>query len=201
VEPGRELIDAVIRVGAGRGFIIEAAGQRLVVTAGHCLPSFPPCHGASYTDERTYPKLLGTLDDPKPTVWAECLYVDPIADIAILGTPDEQELYDEAEAYEEMTSAPPAMRISPITARSDAWVLTLDGRWVGCTAEPPPWGASGALWVTEGEDLIQSGMSGSPILDHESHAIGAVCCSNTAGNPTGVGNPNPRLTHALPGWL
>jgi hypothetical protein len=27
-------------------------------------------------------------------VWAECLFVDPIADLAVLGAPDSQELHD-----------------------------------------------------------------------------------------------------------
>src|SRR5580700_2349124 len=91
--------NAVIKVGDGRGFVIEQristavlkskltgrirlrpfVERRLVVTAAHCLPHFPPCHGASLLEERTYGRLLGTLDAPKRRkVWAECLFVDPI---------------------------------------------------------------------------------------------------------------------------
>jgi hypothetical protein len=32
----------------------------------------------------------------EPHVWAECLFVDPVADLAVLGPVDGQELYDEA---------------------------------------------------------------------------------------------------------
>jgi hypothetical protein len=28
--------------------------DRYIITAGHCLPRLPPCHAASYTEERTY---------------------------------------------------------------------------------------------------------------------------------------------------
>jgi len=42
--------------------------------------------------------LLGPLRG-KRTVWAACLFADPIADIAVLGQPDNQELSKEAEAY------------------------------------------------------------------------------------------------------
>jgi hypothetical protein len=88
------MTNAVIRVGDGRGFIVKDAGrarfgwrnERVVITAAHCLPSFPPCHAASYSEERTYEALLGPLRQ-KPTVWAECLIVDPIGDIAVLGKP------------------------------------------------------------------------------------------------------------------
>jgi len=38
--------------------------------------------------DRTYKRLLGTLDAKELTVWAECLFVDPIADLAVLGVPD-----------------------------------------------------------------------------------------------------------------
>ena len=33
-------------------------------------------------------------------VWAECLFADPVADIAVLGVPDEQYLSSEAAAFE-----------------------------------------------------------------------------------------------------
>jgi hypothetical protein len=55
-------LSAIVTVGDGRGFAVEHAGNRLVVTAAHCLPFFPPCHGASYLEERTYGALLAILD-------------------------------------------------------------------------------------------------------------------------------------------
>ena len=36
------LKSGVITVGHGRGFVVEGAGERLVITAAHCLPSLPP---------------------------------------------------------------------------------------------------------------------------------------------------------------
>jgi len=35
------LKSGVITVGQGRGFVVEGVGERLVITAAHCLP-FPP---------------------------------------------------------------------------------------------------------------------------------------------------------------
>ena len=52
-------------------------------------------------DRRTYANLLGHLGE-SPTVWAECLFVDPVADIAVVGKPDSQSLYAENEAYYEL---------------------------------------------------------------------------------------------------
>jgi hypothetical protein len=97
---------SVIRVGDGRGFVVEnaerASADRLVITAAHCLPSFPPCASFSTLEDRTYQALLGPLGQ-EPTVWAECLFVDPVGDIAVLGPPDGQALYEQWEAYVRLT--------------------------------------------------------------------------------------------------
>jgi hypothetical protein len=87
---------AIVRVGGGRGFVIESAfDERLVVTAAHCLPSMPEPH--PWADDTRIWKLLAPLGE-KPSIVAECRFVDPVADIAVLGSPDNQSLWDEAEA-------------------------------------------------------------------------------------------------------
>jgi hypothetical protein len=55
---------AILKVGDGRGFVVAGRRreERLVVTAGHCLPSLPPCCTFSFVEERTYQRLLGPLD-------------------------------------------------------------------------------------------------------------------------------------------
>jgi hypothetical protein len=94
---------AVVTVGDGRGFVVEGKLERpYVITAAHCLPELPPAHGMSYLHERTYQKLLGALGEA-PSVWAECVFADPVADIAVLSEPEGQELFDQCAAYEELT--------------------------------------------------------------------------------------------------
>jgi hypothetical protein len=95
-----EFKSGVVTVGKGRGFVMEGHGRRLIITAAHCLPRFPPRHAASHLKERTYRRLLASLQQ-KPTIWAECLFADPIADIALLGPPDGQELCDQCLEYDE----------------------------------------------------------------------------------------------------
>jgi hypothetical protein len=95
---------AVVTVGDGRGFVVQGKWDRYVLTAAHCLPSFPPCHPHSYLEERVYANLLGPLGGER-SVWAECLFVDPVADIAMISAPDNQELPDEADAFEALVSA------------------------------------------------------------------------------------------------
>jgi hypothetical protein len=61
---------AILKVGEGRGFVVESANQRLVITAAHCLPYFPPCASVSQPEEHTYQKLLGHIEG-MPKVWAD----------------------------------------------------------------------------------------------------------------------------------
>src|ERR1700758_5675556 len=110
--------DCIVKVGDGRGFLSEyrahprsvvSSSQHLrlrrfidrsvIVTAAHCLPNLPPAHAGALQEERTYKDLLGSLDGSKKHIWAECLFVDPVADIAILDSPDEQAFDEQADAY------------------------------------------------------------------------------------------------------
>jgi len=141
----------VVKVGEGRGFVFEFRvpvprsvrlqllgklrlrlpnfkRRRVVLTAAHCLGNLPPAHAMAFFWERTYKDLLGSLDGSKNDVCAECLFVDPVADIAVLGCPDQQEMWQQAEAYHALVDEAPAVRIGkPRSGR--AWVLTLDGHW------------------------------------------------------------------------
>ena len=69
------------------GFVVEGAGERLVITAAHCLPSLPPAGPSFRLVARTFGPLLA-LRGEEPSAWAVCRFVDPIADIAVLGSPD-----------------------------------------------------------------------------------------------------------------
>ncbi len=197
--PDTELVKAVVKVGDGRGFIIEADDRHLVITAAHCLPHFPPCHGSSYTEERTYRDLIGPLCESAPKVWAECLFADPVGDIAVLGSPDNQALYDEAIVYETLTTETPTLRIGEAQNESPAWLLTLDGRWTRCAIQHV---GGWPLWIENAEEPILGGMSGSPILNGDADAIGVVCLGGGSDlDLPSTGGPNPRLTHSLPGWV
>jgi len=188
------LTAGVITAGSGRGFVVECAGERLVITAAHCLPFLPPAQSFFGPKKRTYGPLLASLGN-EPSAWAVCRFVDPIADIAVLGSPDDANA-DDYKALMETTSALSvggSLR-HPINFWVPARVLSLDGRrWFSCTVRH----FGGPLWITHPAEGIRSEMSGSPIVTEIGTAIGVVC---TAAAPW-EGGPNPRLTHNLPGWL
>ena len=56
------LKSGVITVGDGRGFVVEGAGERLVITAAHCLPFLPPTRSSLGLEARTYGPLLAPVE-------------------------------------------------------------------------------------------------------------------------------------------
>jgi hypothetical protein len=190
------LTHSVVRVGDGRGFVVRCQSYQgledlIIITAAHCLPHLPPPHPAMYLEERTYQRLLGPLGS-EPMVWAECLFADPVADIAVLGSPDNQALYKEAESYEQLLASAHPLTIvdapaqgserltfgdlqteHPTPGEGIARVLSLEGRWLeGRVTRRSNWVAF------EPKDLIVGGMSGSPIISESGEAIGVVSVSN-----------------------
>src|ERR1700733_2293925 len=142
--------NSVVKVGDGRGFVVsyripitplKLTGpiakhfrpatfdeRRLVITAAHCLPHLPPPHPVSYAIDRTYQNLIGKIGG-KRDIWTECRFVDPVADLAVLGHPDSQDLGDESLKFEVLTTEVQPLPIAP--AKSCAgWVLSLDRRWI-----------------------------------------------------------------------
>ncbi len=194
------LTQAVVRVGDGRGFVVEHRRQRFILTAAHCLPVdadgrliLPPATEASCTKDRTYEALLGPLRR-KSTVWAECLFADPIADIAVLGVPDDQELFKQADAYQELVTSATPLAISDApkqgceiqAGRGTARVLSLDAKWIECSVT-----RIGTWLHVEEREIIKPGMSGSPIINMDRRAIGLIS----------TGPRNPVLRDNLPAWF
>ena len=203
--PADALIGAVVRVGnGGRGFVIKAPGyafpdeDRLIITAAHCLPQLPPAHPWMHLEEKTYCRLIGALGD-ELTLWAECIFADPICDIAILAGPDNQAVPDAADAFNEFIGS--LQEVLPVRAPSTqnqrGWLLTLDRTWAPCRLAKH----GRALWITESAG-IEGGMSGSPILDDEANAIGVVSTSaGTEAEDNTKGGLEPCLSEVLPAWL
>jgi hypothetical protein len=211
---------SVLKVGDGRGFIIEhrvklpplpvhlqtrrlsrIARHRLVITAAHCLPQLPPATPASHCYERTYKGLLGNIEGSKKSVWAECLFADPVADIAVLGCPDNQELFDEANAYDALVDGIPTLQIGK-ARNGSGWLLALSGnQWVR-TALKIFKGIGGTSLET---GPTESGMSGSPILNDAGRAVGVVSIGSEAEMDGKFRNeragPQPILSLNLPGWM
>lgn len=137
------------------------------------MPAFP---AAADSRTSTYPRLIGPLGADQ-SVTATCVFADPIADLAVLGPPDDQALGDEHDHYTaflstlppfDITAPPPRSRLRipsepPVFISNEisfqARLLSLDGAWLDCVAC-----YLGGPLMIEPEKLVVLGMSGSPLL-------------------------------------
>jgi hypothetical protein len=208
--------DSVITVGSGRGFVVEhrvyfdfgdgngyrKLRRKVVVTASHCLPHAPKVMSGVDYQSATYPKLLAPLGE-EPSVWTQCLFFDPVADVAVLGAPDDQELPDEWNAYYALVKGRKAFA-TVVPESGEGYMLALDGvTWKPTTLEVHVTISGNGL--STGETL--AGQSGSPVLDGKGRAvalvsIGAASISNGVRTPIQqLNGPQPILKLALPPWL
>jgi hypothetical protein len=198
---------AFVRVGDGRGFAVEVPeiskgdgivepADRFIVTAAHCLPHLPPAHALSYTEERTYHALLGPLG-AEPTVSAMCLFVDPVADLAVLCGPDDQVNFRESADHVALMETLYPLPVGAAT-KGEAWLLTLDQRWEACQVSVDQYGARrSSLTILGAKEGVAPGTSGPPIIGRDGRAIGVV---TVAGGNHDENFGQPLLT-SLPAWL
>jgi hypothetical protein len=183
-EPART---GVVRVGEGRGFVLQARrrGGRVVVTAAHCLPELPPL--LSLVDERTYAAIIGPIGG-ELTVPAECLFLDLIADIALLGTPDNRAYPAQSATFSAFVEDLAPFRVSLLDDRSEipVRILSLEGEWL--PGQATSFGEG--LFLSDCEVIDE--MAGSPIVTMDGAAVGVV--------GTEVDMPMSRLGDRLPSW-
>ena len=184
--------EAILRVGDGRGFVAEIPSrnqkwlERVVITAAHCLPTLPPAHVGAGLEDTTFFNLLGPLDGETNTA-AECYFADPVADIALLGAPDNQELSEECDRYDTLVEDADTLALAPMDPTLPVRLCDLNRLWFGAKLNP---NVHHKVWVFRtARHEIEAGMSGSPIIQ-EGKAIGVLSI--------GPYGPNPLLTHDLP---
>ncbi|MCZ6719094.1 MAG: hypothetical protein O6944_08110 [Gammaproteobacteria bacterium] len=197
-------VEAIVTVDKSRGFVTQCEGLEVVITAAHCLPHLPPAYSACGTQEKTYFNLLGPVGEDNPSIAAECLFVNPVADIAILGAPDNQMFIDQSEAYWSLMEGK-QLDIVDAPEEGKAWLLDLNMEWGPCAFER----VANNLWLTNATQGILGGMSGSPIMMENGGAIGVVVVGSIIGpgdadsdmDACFDGGPNPTLMADLPGWF
>jgi len=205
----------------GHGFVIAggASRYRYVVTAAHCLRRWlPPAGFLADRWDCTWRNFIGPFGGPR-RVWAQCVFVDPVTDIAVLGSPDNQALNEQADAYEALTEAAVVLEVGalpiklcqlsppvtiegetyqspplPVISEHPGWLFSLPNRrWFGCTLSHN----GRALGIKDAAEDIISGMSGSPILSAQGQVVGVLC--NSLGDREGL--MQASLAAHLPGWL
>ncbi len=151
-------------------------------------------------EEKTYRRLLRLIGSKKRRTSVECLFVDPLSDIAVLGSPDNETFSEESTRYEKLVESVKPVSIGDTVKEGERlWMLGLDGKFKSATCL----GFSGSrLWL-RGAD-VKPGISGSPILNEKGLAVG-VCnlgrvrsaAGGAAGSDSGD-DSSTRLVACLP---
>jgi hypothetical protein len=192
----------------GRGILVPGG---FILTAAHCV-SWSLEGGMVLGDD--YLERVQTADGEE--LLLAVLAVEPVADVAVLGAPDNQRLLDQAIAFDEFTARtkPAALfrgalepsdideRLGPLNHCLPALVYNHDRQWVKATASVVCPGQP-TIWL-EAEKCIEGGSSGGPVVTPAGEVIGVISNSEKAAPGrkdriyTGCA-VNPLL--ALPIWV
>jgi len=120
-------------------------------------------------------------------------FVDPIADMAVLRTPDNQTFYEQADAFEALTENRPGLSMAHVKS-GPGWFLSLDGKWTSIRLES-------RAWTYLEIDPTEFGQSGSPILNEHGEAVGVVSAGTESNGKNQRCGSQPILSRNLPAWL
>jgi len=170
-------------------------GTGIILTAAHCI-EYDTSGGMTLGD---YCLERATTHEKKEIVTQVCA-VEPVSDIAVLGEPDGQELYDEAVAFEEFcegihpvpisTAEPELFKHFPI------FVFTHHRTWIKGTAQLCRKDAPNLVIKA----MIEAGTSGGAVVDELGNLMAIVSQSQ---DPPSLGSTGsgPRPHRALPVWV
>ena len=137
--------------------------------------------------DRTYRDFLGPLWWPPWMSGAECVFANPVADLAVLARPDSQELSDRADAYDHLIEAATPFtvgRLPKSSAGGAACPAIRRPATHGCCRSTASGSRAGSqalarvLWVEAAAQPIKGGMSGSPVILPDGGAVAALVTGN-----------------------
>jgi len=181
----------------GRGVLVPGG---YILTAAHCV-EWSTDGGMALEDPP--PQQIRTYDG---RLLLTCpVAVEPVADIAVLGSVDDQRFPDEAESWQRFVedTQPVSLATVELACGREFGVMLVshDGKWLTAKATMLTPQAT-TIWV-ESEVPIEGGASGGPIVDTDGRLVGIV--SNSSFDPSSPDarpstGTHPRPTLTLPVW-
>jgi S1-C subfamily serine protease len=137
------------------------------------------------------------------SVKAQVYAVEPVADVAVLGAPDDQAHADVAEAFEacleSIKPVPICTKDFPLGEPFAVYIRAHTGDWIKGQAVQRGVNAQYLGITPEGD--IKGGTSGSPVVTAQGLLVGVISRAGGAvGEPTSF-SVVPRLHLTAPGWL
>lgn len=191
----RDIANATVRIlkKGGQGVLV---GGGLILTAAHCIDF--ECKGGMALGDY----FIEDIRTTKGKLKAAPLAVEPVSDIAVLGSLDQQVLFREAEKFENFCE-----KVKPISLCLDdfepfkdfpVYIYTHRGKWVTARAHQS-YKMANTLWI-EAEDPIKDGTSGGPIINESGALVGIVSSFSIPKGRMKSNGPSPRPHLCLPVW-
>jgi len=175
-----EKATVTIRKGEGHGRGVLVKGN-LILTAAHCLDC--TCDGSMVMNEHL-PVEIKTYDGKK--LLTNKMAIEPCSDIAVLGSPDNQVFYEEAEQFEEFCDGTIPLRLfdgfatkidlnKPVEQllkeqQFPVHIYTHEDKWLNGTGES----FHPSYRRIKFDLLTKGGTSGSPIVNDSGELVGIV---------------------------
>lgn len=179
----------------GRGILVSGG---FILTAAHCVNI--SVEGGMVLGEHCIEEIDTCLGKCKVTAKA----VEPVNDIAALGSLDDQEFWDESAEYQDFCNKTTPVKIAepllPGASEFPVYIYTHKGTWLKAVAEIL--GCENPVVSINCEEQIESGTSGSPIVNEAGELVAIV--SNTSEideHITTCHSSNPQPMFALPVWV
>jgi S1-C subfamily serine protease len=131
--------------------------------------------------------------------------VEPMADIAVLGAPDNQALPEDSLAFDAFVNEVAPVPLYPRPVEVDVPIAVLfhthTGRWITGTVTRygAPWSHPNGTAYLSTRTPIEGGTSGGPVVDRFGRLVGLV--SNSSETNPHAPNLMPAPFSALPHWL
>lgn len=176
----------------GQGVLVNS---NLIITAAHCIDF--KCEGEMALGNYFIEEIKTNQGELKVTPLA----VEPVSDLAILGSLDIQEFAKEAEDFEKFCDNTKAIQL----CRSDfelfrkfrVHIYTHKGTWI--TGSAMQCTKDAEKLSIEPDEQIEPGTSGSPIINDSGKLVGIVSNTNMDADKSVGLAPRPHL--ALPVWV
>ena len=179
----------------GQGVLVEGG---FILTAAHCIAW--KCDGSMVLGDHFIEDISTSLGILKVSPLA----VEPVNDIAVLGSLDSQTFFSEADEFEkfcENTDAVPlCLSNFELFQPFPVYVRTHKQEWVKGDAQQC-YEHAPSLWV-ETDDQIEGGTSGGPIINEAGELVGIssnFCVVADSQQKCNGSVPRPHL--ALPAWV
>lgn len=152
----------------GQGVVVPG---NLILTAAHCIgwtAEGDMALGDFYIED------VETRDGRKLRV--QPLALEPVSDVAVLGSLDDQTFSAEATAFEDFCAEAPWVALCtsefPLFQPFPVWIRSHEGAWIEGTAQQC---APEALYLAiDTQEQIQRGTSGGPVVNQAGSLIGIV---------------------------